>query len=64
MERIIVLALVFVVSMFATTIAVVTISIPEINTDQASSTEKNVLYGDPIDGGPPGRIAGAESEIL
>jgi len=46
--------------MFATTIATATISIPEINIDQALSTEKSILYADPIDGGPPGRITGVK----
>lgn len=65
MEKTIVLALVLVVFMFAAAIATATLSIPEINTDQALSTEKKIFMGDPIDGdGPPGRITGAGSEIL
>ncbi|MFQ5836660.1 MAG: hypothetical protein ACE5HG_02290 [Candidatus Bathyarchaeia archaeon] len=64
MKRIIALALVLVVFMFATTIATATISIPEINIDQALSTEKKIFMGDPIDGGPPGRIIGAKGEVL
>jgi len=60
LKRIIVLALVLVVFMFATTIATATISMPEVNIDQALSTEKSILYADPIDGGPPGRITGVK----
>ena len=60
MKRIIVLALVLVVFMFATAIATATISMPEINIDQALSTKKNIFMGDPFDGGPPGRFTGVK----
>lgn len=60
MKRMIVLAFVLVVFMFAATIVVPTISMPrsvsKINRlDQTLSIEDAVPYGDPIDGGPPAK---------
>ena len=57
MKRIIALALVLVVFMFAITIATAA-SIPEIKpSNRTSSMENDVVpFGDPIGGGPPGLL--------
>ena len=59
MKRIIVLALVLVVFMFASTIATTAISIPKTSILDRTFSIKNVVpFGDPIGGGPPGVLNG------